>query len=162
MDSETSRLNSTWEPIPRSKCRQLASAGALGSDILKTVIFFGGVVLSILVCAKVFGRPAPLYKDPVWWVCTIVLIAGPFLSLEWMLNRLHRRKTAVDQPGTCLLRNFLRQTGGTKRYLVRTVQGRNGAICFHIGESSCLGNSPGKGSCDHPGSSRSSPTIARP
>lgn len=102
MDSETSRLNSTWEPIPRSKCRQLASAGALSSDILKAVIFFGGVVLSILVCAKVIGRHAPLYKDPVWWVCTVVLIAGPFLSLEWMLNRLHRRKRlSINQGHVC-------------------------------------------------------------
>lgn len=88
--------------MPRSKCRQLASAGALGSDVLKTMIFFGGIALSILLCASVFGRPAPLYKDPVWWACLIVLIAGPFLFLEWLLNRLHRRKRlSIDQEHVC-------------------------------------------------------------
>lgn len=102
MDSETSRSTSVWEPIPRSKCRQLASARALGSDILKTVIFFGGIVLSILLCASVFDRPAPLYKDPIWWVCLTVLIAGPFLFLEWLLNRLHSRKQlSIDQENVC-------------------------------------------------------------
>jgi hypothetical protein len=102
MDSETSRSTSVWEPIPRSKCRQLASAGAFASDILKTVIFFGGIVLSILLCASVFGRPAPLHKDPIWWVCLVVLIAGPFLFLEWLLNRLHSRKRlSIDQEHVC-------------------------------------------------------------
>lgn len=102
MDSETSRSTSVWEPIPRSKCRQLASAGAYGADILKTVIFFGGVVLSVLLCASVLGRPTPLYKDPIWWVCLVVLIAGPFMCFEWLLNRRHSRKTlSIDQEHVC-------------------------------------------------------------
>jgi hypothetical protein len=102
MDSEASLSRSVWEPMPRSKCRQLASAGALGSDILKTVIFFGGIVLSILLCVSVFRRPAPLYKDPIWWVCLVGLIAGPFLLLEWLLNRLHSRKRlSIDQEYVC-------------------------------------------------------------
>jgi hypothetical protein len=102
MDSETSRFISVWEPMPRSKCRQLASAGALGSDILKTVIFFGGIALTMFLCIRVFGRPAPLYKDPIWWACLVVLIAGPFLFLEWLQNRLHRRKRlSIGQEHVC-------------------------------------------------------------
>jgi len=102
MISEPSGSRSVWEPIPRSKCRQLASAGALGSDILKAGILFGGLILSILLCASVFGRPAPLYKDPVWWVCVVVLIAGPFLFLEWLLNRRHSRKRlSIDEECVC-------------------------------------------------------------
>lgn len=102
MNSKASPSRSVWEPIPRSKCRQLASAGALGSDILKTVIFFGGIVLSIVLCASVFRRPAPLFKDPVWWVCMVGLIAGPFMFVEWLLNRRHSQKRlSIDQEYVC-------------------------------------------------------------
>jgi hypothetical protein len=102
MDFEASPSKSVWEPMPRSKCRRLASAGALGSDILKTVIFFGGIALSILLCTRVLGRPAPLYKDPIWWVCLVGLSAGPFLFLEWLLNGLHSRKRlSIDQEYVC-------------------------------------------------------------
>ena len=102
MNSEASPSRSVWEPIPRSKCRQLASAGALGSDILKTVIFFGGIVLSILLCSSIFRRPAPLFKDPVWWVCVVGLIAGPFMLIEWLLNRRHSEKRlSIDEEYAC-------------------------------------------------------------
>ena len=102
MDSELSRSKSVWEPIPRSQCRQLASAGAFGADMLKTAIFFGGIVLSILLCAIVFDRPGPLYRDPIWWVCLVMLIVGPFMLLELLLNRRHSRKRlSIDKEYIC-------------------------------------------------------------
>ena len=103
MPLETSpQLVSVWEPMPRSKCRQLASATALGSDLVKTVIFFGGIALSLYLCISVFGRPAPLYKDPILWVCLVLLVPGPFLLFEWLLNRLHlQKRLSIDQEHVC-------------------------------------------------------------
>jgi hypothetical protein len=98
----SNRSTRSWSPIPRSQCRQLASAGALGSDILKTVIFFGGIVLSVLLCSFVLGRPAPLFKDTLWWVILVALVAGPFLLFEWYLNRRHdQKRLTIDCDHVC-------------------------------------------------------------
>lgn len=98
--SDPSRL--VWEPLPRSKCPRLASTGAAASDFLKVILFFGGLALSVILCVIVFGRPAPLFKDPIWWVCAVVLSIGPFLLFEWQLTRRHNRKQlSIDQNQIC-------------------------------------------------------------
>lgn len=59
---------------------------------MKVSLFFGGLLLSVVICAAVLGRPAPLYKDVIWWVLAITLSCGPFALFEWWLSRRHSRK----------------------------------------------------------------------
>lgn len=91
-----------WEPLPRGKCPKLATAGAMVEGFVKVGLFFGGLLLSVVICAGLLGRPAPLYKDVIWWVLAITLSCGPFLLFEWLLNRRHRRKLlSIDQHQVC-------------------------------------------------------------
>ncbi|TWT31972.1 hypothetical protein [Blastopirellula retiformator] len=84
--------SNVWEPMPRDKCPRLATAGSIFSGVSMLLLLFGGLILSVFLCTKVLGRPAPLLRDPVWWVLAAVMSLGPPIFFEWKLYQRHRSK----------------------------------------------------------------------
>lgn len=100
-----------WEPLLRSQCPRLASAGATFAGFLMVGLLFGGLILSVVLCAMVLGRPAPLFKDPVWWVLAPMMTLGPPILLEWYLSKRHRgKRLSIDQEEVCFGSSSIRLT----------------------------------------------------
>ncbi|MEW4564745.1 hypothetical protein AB1K70_19550 [Bremerella sp. JC770] len=100
-----------WEPLPPSQCPQLASAGAMFAGFLMVGLLFGGLILSVVLCAMVLGRPAPLFKDPVWWVMAPIMTLGPPILLQWYLSKRHRgKRLTINQEEVCFGSSSVRLT----------------------------------------------------
>ena len=100
-----------WEPLPPGQCPQLASAGAAFAGFLMVGLLFGGLILSVVLCGMVLGRPAPLFKDPVWWVMAPIMTLGPPILLDWYLRKRHRgKRLSIDQDEVCFGSSRVRLT----------------------------------------------------
>ncbi|MHC2065927.1 hypothetical protein ACYFX5_00505 [Bremerella sp. T1] len=74
-------------------------------------LLFGGLILSVVLCAMVLDRPAPLFKDPVWWVMAPMMTLGPPILLEWYLSKRHRgKRLSIDQEEVCFGSSSVRLT----------------------------------------------------
>lgn len=95
MQVERGAVVRQWKPLPRGKCVKLATRSNLFVDFLRAFILFAAFGLSVFMVAKAFGRPAPLYRDPVWWLTFTLLVVVPFWVLHAILNAVHRKRRLV-------------------------------------------------------------------